>query len=183
MNGGRERQSPQHRRDVAVRSSLAVLAGLAAAAMAVLGPLHPIALAALCALLAVFVALLWSARARAAPPPVVVSASPPFDRTEALQRCDGSAELLEKILASLEHEGVTQTAELDDAIAQGDAPRVSRTAHRLKGSLMCIAAGPAEAATLALEHSGRAGDLSMAKAQLATLRAELARLYPALRNG
>lgn len=183
MNGGRERQSPQHRRDVAVHSSLAVLAGLAAAAMAVLGPLHPIALAALCALLAVFVALLWSARARAAPPPVVVSASPPFDRTEALQRCDGSAELLEKIFASLEHEGVTQTAELDDAIAQGDAPRVSRTAHRLKGSLMCVAAGPAEAATLALEHSGRAGNLSMAKAQLATLRAELARLYPALRNG
>lgn len=183
MTGGRERESPKHRRNVALRSSLALLAGLTAAALAVLGPLHPIALAALCALLAVFVAMLVSARVREAPPPAVVSALPPFDRTEALLRCDGSAELLEKIFASLEHEGVTQTAELDDAIAQGDAPRVSRTAHRLKGSLMCVAAGPAEAATLALEHSGRAGDLSMAKAQLATLRAELARLYPALRNG
>lgn len=48
---------------------------------------------------------------------------------------------------------------------------------------MCIAAGPAEAATLALRTQRPRGRPSMAKAQLATLRAELARLYPALRNG
>ena len=112
-----------------------------------------------------------------APP---ASAAPPFDPVVALERCAGSSELMHQVLAGLPLECTQQAAAVGEAIRDGDARRVVQAAHRLKGSLQCIAAGPAEAAAKALEHGARDGDLARGPAQLTALNVELERLYAAI---
>jgi HPt (histidine-containing phosphotransfer) domain-containing protein len=49
---------------------------------------------------------------------------------------------------------------LHEALAQGDADRVGRAAHTLKGSLSLFAAPAASEAARELERLGRSGDLT-----------------------
>jgi HPt (histidine-containing phosphotransfer) domain-containing protein len=110
--------------------------------------------------------------------------SPPLDRALALHRCDGDALLLDKLLAGIAQEGAEQLAAIKDGLERRDAPRVRLAAHRLKGSLQCVAAGPAEAAALDVEVAARDGDLARATTGCDRLRNELARLsceLPAIR--
>lgn len=102
--------------------------------------------------------------------------SPPIDRALALRRCDGDALLLDKLLAGIGQEGEGQLAAIQDGLERNDAPRVRLAAHRLKGSLQCVAAGPAEAAALDVEAAARDGDLVRATSGCDRLRDELARL-------
>jgi hypothetical protein len=87
---------------------------------------------------------------------------PPLDRALALHRCDGDALLLDKLLAGIAQEGAGQLAAIKDGLECRDAPRVRLAAHRLKGSLQCVAAGPAEAAARVVEVAAREGDLARA---------------------
>lgn len=102
--------------------------------------------------------------------------SPPIDRALALRRCDGDALLLDKLLAGIAEEGEGQLAAIRDGLKRSDAPRVRLAAHRLKGSLQCVAAGPAEAAAHHVEVAAREGDLVRATRGCDRLRDELARL-------
>jgi hypothetical protein len=107
---------------------------------------------------------------------------PPFDRALALARCDGDTALLELLVAGIPTEGAEQVAAAAAALRSGDARGVRSAAHRLKGSLQCVAAGPAEAAACTVEAAGHDGDLERAKIALDVLRTELERLYTALRS-
>lgn len=102
--------------------------------------------------------------------------TPAIDRPLALRRCDGDELLLDRLLAGIAEEGEGQLAAIKDALARRDAPRVRLAAHRLKGSLQCVAAGPAEAAALVVEVAARDGDLARATNACDELRDELARL-------
>ncbi len=104
------------------------------------------------------------------------SVPPPLDRALALHRCDGDPLLLDKLLAGIAQEGAGQLAAIEDGLQCGDAPRVRLAAHRLKGSLQCVAAGPAEAAARHVEVAAHAGDLERATIGCERLRDELARL-------
>lgn len=105
----------------------------------------------------------------AAPTPVI-------DRPLALRRCDGDDLLLDRLLAGIAQEGEGQLAAIKDGLERRDAPRVRLAAHRLKGSLQCVAAGPAEAAAHVVEVAAREGDLARATNACDELRDQLARL-------
>ena len=71
-------------------------------------------------------------------------------------------------------------AEMGQAIAAGDAERLRRAAHTLKGAVANFSAPRAQAAAYALETAGRDARLDSAAALLASLRAELAEIRSAL---
>ena len=64
--------------------------------------------------------------------------------------------------------------------AEGDLPACKRTAHRLKGALLSLAAKPAADLAQQLEQAAGAGDGARVKTLLATLSAELDRVAAAL---
>jgi HPt (histidine-containing phosphotransfer) domain-containing protein len=103
-----------------------------------------------------------------------------IDRTAALERVDGDAELLGEIVQLFLEDVDSLQDDIRQAVEAGDAPQIMRTAHRLKGSVATLAATAATASALRLETLGRNGDVSGAPAAFAQLEAELARLRPAL---
>jgi PAS domain S-box-containing protein len=104
-----------------------------------------------------------------------------IDRAAALERVDGDTELLGEIAQLFLDDADALTAEIRQAVHEADAPRIMRSAHRLKGSVATLAARGATDAALRLENMGRSGELAGATAALASLEAEMARLQPALR--
>lgn len=75
-----------------------------------------------------------------------------------------------------------RVAELEQAIAGGDAPLLTRAAHTIKGSCSNFgAAGLAEVA-LKMEHQGKANAFADAKATLPALQEQFALVDAALRK-
>jgi HPt (histidine-containing phosphotransfer) domain-containing protein len=108
---------------------------------------------------------------------------PVLDREVALSRVGGDVELLKEIAALFLGEYPKILDELRSAAERGDARRLERTAHSLKGSVSNFGACPAVAAAGSLEAMGRAGRLEQAapvirdlERALAALGAELERL-------
>jgi HPt (histidine-containing phosphotransfer) domain-containing protein len=106
-----------------------------------------------------------------------------LDRSIALARVGGDAELLKEIADLFLTEYPGTLANLAEALNRGDAKAVERTAHSLKGSVANFGAGVAVETAAALEQSGRAGDLNRApqllyelERILSDLQAELAAL-------
>jgi HPt (histidine-containing phosphotransfer) domain-containing protein len=106
----------------------------------------------------------------------------PIDMTAALERVDGDSELLAEIVELFLQDMETLLADVRSAVQAGDAVRIMRTAHRLKGSVATLAANCAADAALRLEIMGRTGEVAGAPAAFAVLEAELVRLEPALRQ-
>jgi len=104
----------------------------------------------------------------------------PLDEHQLLRRVDGDLELAIELCRMYLGESVELAQRIDDAIAASDAGRLERSAHRLKGTLQALAAGPAADAALVLERIGREGELSQARPAFAVLRHELDRLHPEL---
>jgi HPt (histidine-containing phosphotransfer) domain-containing protein len=71
-------------------------------------------------------------------------------------------------------------AEIATAVALGDAPRLHRAAHSLKGMLGFFDLTAAASSAAALEAMGRRGDLGSAPAESRALAAELQRVTPLL---
>jgi hypothetical protein len=109
-------------------------------------------------------------------------AAPAFNLDEALQRVDGDRDLLAEIAGIFLSDAPAMVADLLAAVNAGDAAAVSRTAHRLKGSILTFGAPGAAGAALTLEASGRAGDLSTAHADVERLSAEVDRLREGLES-
>ncbi|HVQ76632.1 MAG TPA: response regulator, partial [Candidatus Binatia bacterium] len=104
--------------------------------------------------------------------PAVAAARPVADMALALGRLDGDRKLLNEI-AGLFLDGLPALlGELRSAVASGDAARVSRAAHSLKGSVATFGAPEAVRLALALERPSQPGGLADASA-LPALEAEL----------
>ena len=99
-----------------------------------------------------------------------------------MQQVDGSLEMLHDLIALFQQECPKLMEEIHQAIANGDAQRLQRAAHTLKGSIGIFAAAPAFEAAKRLESLGRGGDLSGAAAAQAALDHEIERLMPALHD-
>ena len=73
-----------------------------------------------------------------------------------------------------------QIAEIEQSLTKGDAPRLTRAAHSLKGSSANFGASQLRAICEKIEHLGRTAALSEVPAQLPELQAEYARVKAAL---
>ena len=104
----------------------------------------------------------------------------PIDLASALERAGGNVELLKEIGALFLKELPILMTNLRDALRAGDAKRVERAAHKLKGCVGNFSAHPAFEASMVLEIMGRDGSLSGAGPVLARLEKEIARLKSAM---
>ncbi|WP_437481954.1 response regulator [Sorangium sp. So ce1014] len=112
--------------------------------------------------------------------PSSIASRPMFDRTRALERTGGDADLLRELAEVFLEECPRWMADIDEAVTAGDARRLQRAAHSLKGGVDSFGARGAFEAAFALEKMARANELgSLAEAQFA-LRAQVDRLIPEL---
>ena len=103
-----------------------------------------------------------------------------MDRALALSRVGGDAELLREIAQLFIGDYPRALGELREAIAQGDAMKVERTAHGLKGSVSNFGAPAAVEAARMMEFLGRDRRLAEAGQVIRTLELALAALHPEL---
>lgn len=108
------------------------------------------------------------------------SSEPVLRRAAALERVDGDESFLQQLFDVLADDGPRRLEEIRAAIASGDAQRLQRTAHSLKGALECLCAERAAVAARRLEELGRGGDLSSAADVCSVLARELDRLIAAI---
>jgi HPt (histidine-containing phosphotransfer) domain-containing protein len=105
-----------------------------------------------------------------------------FDKAVALSRVGGDVELLREIAILFLDDYPKSLNDLREAVQTGDAKRVERTAHGLKGSVSNFGAGPAVDAALQLETMGRAQKLVEVDQVLRSLELALAALRPELES-
>jgi len=104
----------------------------------------------------------------------------PMDEEAALDRAGGEHSLLVELANMCLAETPDALDSIRSAVADGDAKAIQRTAHKLKGSLLVLAADPASEAAYRLETLGAEGTLDKVAAALSNLEQELERLQPAL---
>jgi HPt (histidine-containing phosphotransfer) domain-containing protein len=75
-----------------------------------------------------------------------------------------------------------QIAEIELSLKQGDALRLTRAAHSLKGSCSNFGAGQLRAVSEKIERLGRAGSLGDVPAELPLVKAEFDRVKTALQD-
>ena len=105
-----------------------------------------------------------------------------FDQIELLARVDNDWDFLAETVQMLASDGPPLLAEIRGRAAAGDAPGVGRAAHALKGMISNFCAPAAGAAALAVEQTGKAGDLAAAPPAIDVLDAALTALIADLTN-
>jgi CheY-like chemotaxis protein/HPt (histidine-containing phosphotransfer) domain-containing protein len=120
------------------------------------------------------------ALARFALSPECPVAESPVDAAAALRGTDGDADLLAELGELFVEEWPVRHAELRSACGAGDARRIERAAHGLKGVLAALGAGRAAASAAVLEHTARSGQLDAATDDLAALEHQIDRALPHL---
>ena len=103
-----------------------------------------------------------------------------LDGEAILAQVGGSGDALRQLIDVFRDDCAALLPELEAAVRDGDAPRVRRAAHTVKGMVAFFAARPAAEAALELEQMGERGDLSGAEAVLARLAGEVGALDTAL---
>src|SRR5579885_247743 len=88
--------------------------------------------------------------------------------------------LLHQLIHLFLQETPAHLAELQEAVARGDARRVEEVAHHLKGSAEQLGATRMSRTCAALQEAGRRADLGTAAAQVADLQREFVRVRTAL---
>jgi HPt (histidine-containing phosphotransfer) domain-containing protein len=104
----------------------------------------------------------------------------PMDEEAALERAGGEHSLLVELANMCLADTPDAFDNIRSAVAELDAKGIQRAAHKLKGSLLVLAADPASDAACRLETLGAEGTLDTVAAALATLEQEFERLTPAL---
>lgn len=102
------------------------------------------------------------------------------DREELLDRVGGDEELLREITGIFLDECPALVSEIQAAIDSGDAKKLERSAHTLKGSVANFGARAATSAAQRLESLGRKGQLEESPAAMAELLSQLQQLQPEL---
>ncbi|MBZ5601614.1 MAG: Hpt domain-containing protein [Acidobacteriia bacterium] len=105
-----------------------------------------------------------------------------MDRSLALARVGGDAELLREIAQLFIGDYPRVLVELHEALDRGDAKTVERTAHGLKGSVSNFGAPEAVEAARTIEMLGRDQRLAEAEQVIRTLELALAALLPELES-
>ncbi|HFE44498.1 MAG TPA: Hpt domain-containing protein [Nannocystis exedens] len=105
-----------------------------------------------------------------------------FDRVAAFELCGEDQALLESVLADMPGECASQVEVIQSGLRDGDAALVHVAAHRMKGSLMMIAAAAAAGEAAKIEELARAGELVAVPLRLEALKHELQRLARVLRG-
>lgn len=103
-----------------------------------------------------------------------------LDWAAALELTELEESTLQELAALFLQECPKMLAECREALRDGDAPRLRRAAHTIKGSAATFVAGPAAEAAMRLENLAKAGQLDEAPAALAELETQLNRLMPQL---
>jgi HPt (histidine-containing phosphotransfer) domain-containing protein len=103
-----------------------------------------------------------------------------FDVTEAIACCFGSPDILHQMIDFYFGEAPDLVAQMHAALSARNRREVARAAHRLRGTLVHLAAHPAAAAADRLEQLIAEGNLAEAAEQLAELGRQLERLEAAL---
>jgi two-component system, sensor histidine kinase and response regulator len=103
-----------------------------------------------------------------------------FDLGEALSRCDEDYDLLRDVVSCLFDEADLRLEQMQVALERLDAESIHATAHRLKGTLLYLAAAPATKELQRLEEMGRSGDLAGAAQVIETFGREVQRLKEVL---
>ncbi len=107
---------------------------------------------------------------------------PVLDLNKALTHLGGDRTLLvESAQLFLEDTPRLMTA-VREAVTRRGARDIEKCAHRVKGSLLVMAAGPAADAALELELLGRQGKLTGTAGVLALLEQEIERLMPEMES-
>jgi two-component system sensor histidine kinase/response regulator len=105
-----------------------------------------------------------------------------LDRDEIRDRVGGDMKLLRELIDVFFADCPRLWQNVRDALARGDAPRLSQAAHTLKGSIGVFGAQVAHEAAERLELLAGKGDLVQASEVVAQLEVELERLKPTLRE-
>jgi two-component system sensor histidine kinase/response regulator len=113
---------------------------------------------------------------------VTVVERAPFNLAEALDRVDGDGGLLTEIAGIFLAEIPAMFDGVTTAHAAGDVVALSRAAHRIRGSVLTFAAGPASEVALALEQRQRTGEIAPADTLVPILKIELDRLSKSLQS-
>jgi HPt (histidine-containing phosphotransfer) domain-containing protein len=92
----------------------------------------------------------------------------------------GDAQLLGELASMFLAESPRWLADVRDAVAAGDAGKLKRSAHTIKGAVSTFGARQAFEAAGRLEVMGREGNLGEAGPACRDLEDALARLHPAL---
>jgi CheY-like chemotaxis protein/HPt (histidine-containing phosphotransfer) domain-containing protein len=103
-----------------------------------------------------------------------------FDFQEALTHMAGQESLVREMIEFFFQDTPAMLAGMERGLQGGDATQIGHLAHRLKGTLVYLAAEPALQAATCVEELADRGDLAGAGAALPQLRLELARLETAL---
>lgn len=101
-----------------------------------------------------------------------------LDYAVALERLGGDVELLQEVANLFLEEYPSLMSDIQAAVKSGNALRLERAAHSLKGSVANFGADSAFQAALALENIGRSGDLTGASEAHAQLAAVMQELHP-----
>jgi PAS domain S-box-containing protein len=105
-----------------------------------------------------------------------------FDGEAALARVDGDRELFREVVELFSGECARLMAEMQSAISEGDAYRLNRAAHTLKGAVGNFGADAVHELALELEAMGKHGDLTGARETFPVFEGEIARLKRALES-
>jgi len=108
------------------------------------------------------------------------SAPSAFDSTVALRQVGGDRALLAELAAAFRGESRTLMTQLREAITAGDAAKLRRAAHTLKGAAGVFGAEAAFATAMQVESLAAAGDLSQVRELFADLEAQIGQLNAAL---
>jgi CheY-like chemotaxis protein/HPt (histidine-containing phosphotransfer) domain-containing protein len=122
-------------------------------------------------------------RATEPPPPDPPPAGPAvFDRDGLVKRLMGDADLAQVVVAGFLEDMPAQLAALAEAAARGQDAQVALVAHRIKGAAANVNAGELQAAALAAERAGKAGETDEYRRLLSRLREAYACLDRAMRG-
>lgn len=103
-----------------------------------------------------------------------------YDRAAALARTGQDEELLAEVTTLFLDDVPERLQELREALTAGEAQRLERVAHGIKGAAANLAAEATRSAAATLEQVGKAADLDEAAAVLTKLEEEVERLRAVL---
>jgi PAS domain S-box-containing protein len=105
---------------------------------------------------------------------------PAFDHVAALERTDGSVELLREVAGLFQEECPRLIGEMQRAVSRSDALAVQRAAHALKGSVSHFGAPRAAAAAASREEAARSAPMDELRDRSRVVEVEVRRLQEAL---
>ena len=100
----------------------------------------------------------------------------PLDWGSLRENCAGDEGLVHEVLDLFRKEADSLLNDVRTAVAAKDALQVKRTAHRLKGALVSLAARPSVEAAKALELAGANSESAVYEPYFARLETGMARL-------